>query len=191
MTENCRVWHTRYVLCNMYYIAFKAGGSGISTSFSSLDFQSTQRQCHASHSGSLLQYQWNSGPWNMTLYHVKPRNYPFDWAIWLGKPLSFGRHFCFIKEHEMTKTSLNGCQKMCAPTSPSWDFPKSKRKWKDYSWVRNPFKTEERMHPTWIEDWVQRSRKGKRRDWCWWKLISCHSMLISTYPSLVLMWAFL
>ena len=40
-----------------YDIVFKAGGSRISTSFSSLDFQSTQHQCHASHSGSLLQYQ--------------------------------------------------------------------------------------------------------------------------------------
>ena len=39
-----------------------------------LRFSFVQYQYHASHSGSLLQYQCNSGPQNFIIYHEMPRN---------------------------------------------------------------------------------------------------------------------
>ena len=42
--------------------------------FSLSGWVSTQHQCHASHSGSLLQYRYNSRPWNNKVYHAIPRN---------------------------------------------------------------------------------------------------------------------
>ena len=75
----------------------------LSRGASIVDFHSTRHHCHASHSGSLLQYQYNSGPRNKQTKIWQYDN--MSGQIWQSIPSPYGGQFNRCNSRQLMATN--------------------------------------------------------------------------------------